>query len=64
MIPRKYSPLMSLCCFITDLEFSIDDTYSKKAEVNGKLYDVEIRDTSSTDRSEAMRELYIKNGQV
>lgn len=42
---------------------TIEDSYNKEIEVDGRLCNLEILDTAGVAQFTAMRELYIKNGQ-
>eukprot|EP00005_Dracoamoeba_jomungandri_P007671 CAMPEP_0174275956 /NCGR_PEP_ID=MMETSP0439-20130205/60121_1 /TAXON_ID=0 /ORGANISM="Stereomyxa ramosa, Strain Chinc5" /LENGTH=187 /DNA_ID=CAMNT_0015368137 /DNA_START=478 /DNA_END=1041 /DNA_ORIENTATION=- len=42
---------------------TIEDSYRKQVEVNGKQYILNLLDTAGTEQFTAMRDLYMKNGE-
>lgn len=51
-------------CFVDKYDPTIEDSYKKTAEVDGKLYNLEILDTAGTDQFSAMRDLYMRDGEA
>jgi small GTP-binding protein len=49
--------------YIDTYDPTIEDSYSKEIEVDGRACNLEILDTAGVAQFTAMRELYIKNGQ-
>jgi len=49
--------------FIKKYDPTIEESYRKPVEVDGKNYMLEILDTAGTEQFTAMRDLYMKNGQ-
>lgn len=49
--------------YIDTYDPTIEDSYSKEIEVDGRVCNLEILDTAGVAQFTAMRELYIKNGQ-
>ncbi|KAK9457944.1 ras family-domain-containing protein [Dipodascopsis uninucleata] len=49
--------------FLDSYDPTIEDSYRKQVELDGKLCMLEILDTAGVEQFTAMRELYIKNGQ-
>jgi small GTP-binding protein len=49
--------------FIKKYDPTIEESYRKTVDVDGKTYMLEILDTAGTEQFTAMRDLYMKNGQ-
>lgn len=50
--------------FVEKYDPTIEDSYKKTTEVDGKLYRLEILDTAGTDQFSALRDLYMREGEA
>ncbi len=48
--------------FVEKYDPTIEDSYKKTTEVDGKLHRLEILDTAGTDQFSALRDLYMREG--
>ena len=49
--------------FVTQYDPTIEDSYRRQANVDGKNVMLEILDTAGTEQFKAMRDLYMRNGE-